>query len=147
MNKTNLQIKYRIQEKKLEMDYNLQINEFPDDEKTFVFSPKEQKVTGGLFSKQLKRSCKRCCDKVNTFIDEGSNDLNIEKQMNKKRMTYEEQDFHDAGIFEEKSGKETKTATPLISFLCSSQNKDFKKICLVTNKKQEILISLRVQPW
>ena len=26
---------------KLEMDYNLQINEFPDDEKTFVFSPKE----------------------------------------------------------------------------------------------------------
>ena len=41
MNKTNLQIKYRIQEKKLEMDYNLQINEFPDDEKTFVFSPKE----------------------------------------------------------------------------------------------------------
>ena len=47
-------------------------------------------VTGGLFSKQLKRSCKRCCDKVNTFIDEVSNDLNIEKQMNKKRMTYEE---------------------------------------------------------
>ena len=41
MNKTNLQIKYIIQEKKLEMDYNLQINEFTDDEKTFVFSPKE----------------------------------------------------------------------------------------------------------
>ena len=47
-------------------------------------------VIGGLFSKQLKRSCKRCCDKVNTFIDEGFNDLNIVRQRNKKRMTYEE---------------------------------------------------------
>ena len=41
INKTNLQMKCTLQEKKLEMDYNLQINEFPDDEKTFVFSPKE----------------------------------------------------------------------------------------------------------
>ena len=41
MNKTNLQIKYIIQEKKLEMDYNLQINEFPEDEKIFALSPKE----------------------------------------------------------------------------------------------------------
>ena len=41
INKTNLQMKGTLQEKIINMDYNLQINEFPEDEKIFALFPKE----------------------------------------------------------------------------------------------------------
>ena len=41
INKTNLQMKCTLQEKIINMDYNLQINEFPEDEKSFALFPKE----------------------------------------------------------------------------------------------------------
>lgn len=41
INKTNLQMKCTLQEKIINMDYNLQINEFPEDEKIFALFPKE----------------------------------------------------------------------------------------------------------